>query len=554
MSRTSRVKLALESPRRGRPRVRVRHWLLLAVALVALNVGVTFHNVWPTLWVVPAAELSIELAVLTLVLVAWTSFMRPVGRVTWWLLTLLVLVFVLGRYAEVTAPALYGRPVNLYWDAQHLPKIAAMLATVGPWWLVLAGAVGFVALITALIAAIRWSLACVGHVLSERMPRRVLGALAILVIAHFTASHALGWPSWPRYSLPVAETYRQQASFIVAAYTLDQNRVLPVVPLAPSNLKRLEGDDVLLMFLESYGAITYDAPAIARVVAPARDELAHAAADTGRRVVSAYAASPTFGGGSWLAHATFMSGMTVSEPGDYALLLTQQRDTWAKAFKRAGYRAIGVMPGMKSSWPEGAFYGFDAIYDEQAVDYRGPDFGWWRIPDQFALANVEALEARTESHAPRFTFFPTINTHIPFLPVPPYQKDWQQLLTAEPFEAEAVAASLERVPDWEALGGPYAESFVYTFTYLAGYLREHPGADEILLLIGDHQPAASVTGLDARWDVPVHIVTQRDDVATALLAAGFVEGVALAPQQRPVVTMAELSALLLRTFDAPQSP
>jgi hypothetical protein len=37
-----------------------------------------------------------------------------------------------------------------------------------------------------------------------------------------------------------------------------------------------------------------------------------------------------------------------------------------------------------------------------------------------------------------------------------------------------------------------------------------------------------------------------------LLAAGFVEGVALAPQQRPVVTMAELSALLLRTFDAPQ--
>jgi hypothetical protein len=108
------------------------------------------------------------------------------------------------------------------------------------------------------------------------------------------------------------------------------------------------------------------------------------------------------------------------------------------------------------------------------------------------------------------------------------------------------------VPDWEALGAPYAESFVYTFTYLAGYLREHPAADEVLLLIGDHQPAASVTGPDARWDVPVHVVTHRDDVAAALLAAGFVEGVALAPQQRPVVTMAELSALLLRTFDAPQ--
>jgi hypothetical protein len=380
----------------------------------------------------------------------------------------------------------------------------------------------------------------------------VLGALAVLVVAHFTVSTVLGWPSWPRYSLPVAATYKQQAGFMLAAYTLDRDRALPIVPLAPSNLARLEGDDVLLMFLESYGAITYDAPAIARVVAPARDELAHAAADTGRRVVSAYATSPTFGGGSWLTHATFMSGMTVAEPGDYMLLLTQQRDTWAKLFKSEGYRAVAVMPGMKSAWPEGAFYGFDTIYDERAVDYRGPDFGWWRIPDQFSLANVAALEARTESHAPRFTFFPTINTHIPFLPVPPYQKDWQQVLSAEPFDAGEVAASLERVPDWEALGAPYAESFVYTFTYLAGYLREHPAADEVLLLIGDHQPAASVTGPDARWDVPVHVVTHRDDVAAALLAAGFVEGVALAPQQRPVVTMAELSALLLRTFDAPQ--
>ena len=547
----SRVKLELEPPLTEPPRVRVRHWLLLAVALVALNVAVTFRNVWPTLWVVPRAELSADLAVLLLALVAWTSFVRPLGRGAWWLVALLVLVFVLGRYAQVTAPALYGRPVNLYWDAQHLPKVAAMLAAVGPWWLVLLGAIGFVALLTALVAAIKWSLNRVAHLLRERTPRRVLGALAGLLVAHYAASHALDWPSQYRYSLPVAQTYLQQARFTFAAYTADRSRELPIMPLTPSNLGRLQGDDVLLMFLESYGAVTYDVAAIARVVAPARDELAHAAAETGRRIVSAYAASPTFGGGSWLAHASFMSGFTISEPGDYMLLLTQNRDTWPKLFKNAGYRAVAVMPGMKAAWPEGRFYGFDTIYDERGVGYRGPDFGWWRIPDQFSLASVATLEARTESHAPLLTFLPTLNTHIPFLPVPPYQKDWQQVLTEEPFEAAEVAASLEREPNWDALSGPYAESFVYTFTYLAGYLREHPGADEILLLIGDHQPAASVTGVGARWDVPVHIVTRRDDVAVALLAAGFVEGVALAPQQRPVVTLSELSALLLRTFDAP---
>jgi len=272
--------------------------------------------------------------------------------------------------------------------------------------------------------------------------------------------------------------------------------------------------------------------------------------ETGRHVVSAFVDSPTFGGGSWLAHASFMSGLEVRDTGDYMLLLTQQRDTLPKLFKVAGYRSIALMPGMKSAWPEGAFYGFDAMYGERELDYRGPDFGWWRIPDQFSLASIAAIEARNDSHEPLFTFLPTINTHIPFLPVPPYQADWQRLLSADPFEADSVEASLARTPDWEALGGPYAESFAYTFEYLAGYLRHRPEADEILVLIGDHQPASSVAGLGARWDVPVHIVTQRADIAAALVAAGFVDGVALAPQQRPVATMSELSALLLRAFDS----
>jgi hypothetical protein len=323
---------------------------------------------------------------------------------------------------------------------------------------------------------------------------------------------------------------------------------LPGLRLPHSDLERLEGDDVLLMFLESYGAVTYDEPAIARIVAPARDELAHAAAETGRHVVSAYASSPTFGGGSWLAHASFMSGVEVRDTGDYMLLLTLERETWPKLFREAGYRSIAVMPGLRSAWPEGAFYGFDAIFDELALDYRGPEFGWWRIPDQFSLARIGGLDARSDALAPLLTFMPTINTHIPFVPVPPYQEDWQRVLKEQPYPAEDVEASLRAAPNWEALGGPYADSFVYTFTYLAGYIRNRAGRDETLVLIGDHQPAASVAGVGARWDVPVHVVTEHADVAAALVAAGFVDGVALAPRQRPIATLPELSVLLLETF------
>jgi hypothetical protein len=233
-------------------------------------------------------------------------------------------------------------------------------------------------------------------------------------------------------------------------------------------------------------------------------------------------------------------------------LLTQDHETWPKLFKEAGYRAVAVMPGMRSAWPEGSFYGFDTIYDELALEYRGPAFGWWRIPDQFALARAAELEPRGDSDAPLLIFMPTINTHIPFLPVPPYQPDWRRVLTDDPYPRGDVEKSLAALPNWEALGGPYADSFVYTFTYLAGYVRDRAAAGgETLVLIGDHQPAASVAGVGARWDVPIHIVTGRADLAAALVAKGFVEGVALAPQQRPIVTLPELSVLLLETFSAP---
>jgi hypothetical protein len=459
-------------------------------------------------------------------------------------------VLVFGRYAEVTAPALYGRPVNLYWDGQHIPKVAAMLAEVGPWWLVLALFAGIFALFAALIAGIAWCLLTVTRSLARPAGRWTVGMLAGALVGAYALGHAFEWPVRFGYALPVVSTYWQQVQFVVTAWSADSNRDLPQGELPPTDLKRLAGDDVLLLFLESYGAVTYDEPQIARAVAPARDELAHAAQATGRHVVSAFASSPTFGGGSWLAHASFMSGIEVRDPGDYMFLLTQERDTWPKRFKSLGYRAIAVMPGMKSEWPEGAFYGFDAIHDELALGYQGPEFGWWRIPDQYSLARVAELEDANGPHEPTLAFLPTINTHIPFLPVPPYQADWHRVLEPDPYPVEDVDASRAVTPDWEALGGPYADSFVYTFTYLSGYLRERPDAAETIVMIGDHQPAASVAGVGARWDVPIHVVTHRADVAEALVAAGFVEGVALAPEQRPIVTLPQLSALLLTTFDS----
>ncbi|MEO8466171.1 MAG: sulfatase-like hydrolase/transferase [Gammaproteobacteria bacterium] len=528
-----------------------RQWVVLAVALLLLNAALTFRNVWPTPWISPTVEVSVELGVLLLGIVAYAVWRGAVPRGVRFSLAVVLFLLVLGRYAEVTAPALYGRPVNFYWDAQHLPAVGAMLATVAPWWMIAALVLGLAVFIGGSVLLLALALGRVTAAVQHTGPRRVVGAIALALVGGYVLSTTFEWSLRFWYSLPVTATYAQQARFLLDAYAASTDRKLPAVPLATSNLERLEGANVQLVFLESYGAVTYDMPDIERIVTPVRADFAVAAGATGRRVLSTYVESPTFGGGSWLAHISLMSGMEIRDPGDYAVLMTQKRDTLPKKFEAAGYHAIAVMPGMRSDWPEGSFYGFDAIYGEREVDYRGPDFGWWRIPDQFTFARVDALAAESGAHRPLFVFLPTINTHIPFLPVPPYQADWQRLEGSDAFSKLEVQASLARTPDWMSLGKPYADSFVYTFTYLSGYLRERMSADTVLILLGDHQPAASVTGEGARWDVPVHVVTRNADIAAALLAAGFLEGVDLPANSHSSRKMHELAPVLLHAFDAP---
>jgi len=218
------------------------HWVALALALLVLNAALTFGNVWPTLRVVPRAELSIEIALLLLALVAWTSFVRPLGTVARVALTLLMLALLFGRYAEVTAPALYGRPVNLYWDSQHLPKVAAMLAEVGPWWLVGLIAAALIALLGALITALALCLGVVSRALNVPAGRRVVGALAGFVVALYAFASWLDWPVRHKYSLPVSATYLQQARFVVAASRTARDRDLPGLALPKGGVDRLKGD------------------------------------------------------------------------------------------------------------------------------------------------------------------------------------------------------------------------------------------------------------------------------------------------------------------------
>ncbi len=526
-----------------------RLWLKLTVALVGLNLAVSFYNVWPTPWVTTRHEISVEAAALVVLMALYAEWRRPPsGRALGWLAVLFTLL-ALGRYAEVTAPALYGRPVNLYWDAQHLPRVAAMLVGEAPFWLTALFVCGAAALLGGLFLLLRWMLCSVGAALAQPLSRRVVLGVSGALVALFAAGHlnervhTLGW-----FSLPVTLTYAGQAARLREALVTDD--VAPSMdapPLASSRLERLAGADLMIIFLESYGATTFDRPEYARALADTRAALGETLARSDRQAVSAYVRSPTFGGASWLAHASFLAGVEVTDNRRYERLLIGQRETLVHRFAGRGYRTLALMPGLRHAWPEGRFYNFAKIYDATTLDYRGPEFGWWRIPDQYALARLDAAELTPGARAPVLLFFPTISSHLPFRPTPPYKSDWQAMLGPEPYGPAGPDDGLtNQSVDWSGLGAAYVASVNYALTYLAGYLQTRAPPDLVLLVLGDHQPAATISGPGAPWDVPVHVITRRSALTDALRAEGFQDG--LQPRRPVIGPMHALTAKLLRAF------
>ena len=316
-----------------------------------LNFAFSFHNLWPTPWVTARGELSIEIATALLALCAYSEWRGVPARRWLYAMTVVAMLCCIARYAEVTAPALFGRRINLYWDARHLPKVAAMFAESTTFSTAIATLVGACAVLLTTGAILHLSIKQVWTALAHTGARRTLASASAICVATYVSAltpsgeHLLHW-----FSLPVNTTYLQQARFIKDA--LSDSAVtanLDQAPLPQSNLQRVRGADVMLMFLESYGATAFDEAQLQAPLRTSRATLATAIDGHGMHVASAFVTSPTFGGASWLAHATLMSGIEIQDDPSYAMLLTRDRDTLAHRFAQHGYRTVALMPGLKQS-------------------------------------------------------------------------------------------------------------------------------------------------------------------------------------------------------------
>jgi hypothetical protein len=299
----------------------------------------------------------------------------------------------------------------------------------------------------------------------------------------------------------------------------------------PSNqlLTGLKGKDVLLTFVESYGQSAVEDPRLAPTVDPALASGTASLKAAGFASESGWLTSPTYGGGSWFAHSTLLSGLWVDNEQRYNTLVKGHRLTLTSAFDKADWRTVAVVPDVTRAWPEANFYGYNKVYAVHDFGYQGPAFGWSTIPDQFSLQTFQNAE-RAQPHAPLMAEMALVSSHAPWAPIPKLV-NWNDLGNGSIFDAMKKDQDPVGVV-WrnsDQVRTQYAQSIAYSVTSLVQYMERYGNQNTVLVFLGDHQPAPIITGEHASHNVPITIVAKDPAVLKDISSWGWTDGLKPSP-------------------------
>jgi hypothetical protein len=291
-------------------------------------------------------------------------------------------------------------------------------------------------------------------------------------------------------------------------------------------LTGLRGKDVLLVFVESYGRVALEHPAIAPEVNGLLTRGTDSLRAAGFSARSAFLTSSTYAGVSWLAHGTLQSGLWIDSQARYNQLLQSDRLTLSAAFQRAGWRTVAAVPSNTEDWPEGrSFYRLDTLYDSRNLGYAGPKFGYASMPDQFTLAALQRHELAPSDRSPVMAEIDLVSSHGPWVPLPRLV-DWKAVGDGSVFadQPDQGPSADEVLGDADLSKAVYGEAIQYTLSTLISFVETYGDDDLVVIAVGDHQPAKSVSGKNASRDVPITIIAHDTEVMDRITSWGWQPG------------------------------
>lgn len=495
----------------------------------------------PAAWLQPVPEVAIFVLALLALGATWP------GRLARLLATAVILLVTLLKLADLAMLESLGRRFNPVGDLPLIDASVRLLAGSLGTFLAAVGIAAAAGLVVGLAAALWWATG-VWIRRSAGWPRLRWSALAtgVALVAALALLPRVG----VQLPIPAASQYAADRA-ILAVRTIRELRAFRA-EVAQDGLDRLSDPlalidrDVLVIFLESYGRTSFDTPFYAgqhlEILADAEGQLRRA----GLSMRSGFLNSPTHGGQSWLAHATFANGLLINDQTRHQAAIASGRRTLFHHAQAAGFRTAAVMPAVVRPWPEASTMGFQTILAASGLGYRGLPFNWVTMPDQFTLAATDRL-LRTGPHPQRlFAQIALISSHAPWVPIPELV-EWGQVGDGTVFDTMAQAGDPPEVVwrDRERVRRQYRQAIAYTLRTVMDYARLHADDPPLMVLIGDHQAASSI-GLDERRQVPIHVLGPAhlvERTASWGLAPGLIP-----PQDQQPLPMEGMRDRILRSF------
>jgi phosphatidylglycerophosphate synthase len=452
------------------------------------------------------------------------------------------------KLADIGFQESVGRPFHPVYDWSALrPGVEFVADSVGQFAAV-AAVVGAVLLVIGLIAAmvgsaLRLTKVAVGK---RAVATRTVAALGVVwvafavlgqpVAANSAANEVFDDLRQARADLLDPDVFARQAADDEYRYARGEDL-----------LNGLRGKDVLFVFIESYGRVAVQGSSVATGVDKVLDDGTGTLSAAGFESRSAFMGSPTFGGLSWLAHATLQTGMWVDSQPRYDTVVGTERVTLSRAFDRAGWRTVGVAPSIVRDWPESKFFGYEKAYVRDNSGYRGPNFAYAKMPDQYTMSAFYRNEIAPENREPVMAEIDLVSSHIPWTHLP-RMIDWDQVGDGSVF-GPMPAQGKTKAEVWSdpaKVHEAYGQSIQYSLTTLIEYMTRYGDKDTVMVFLGDHQPGPSVSGDTRNHDVPVSIVADPA-VLDSIDNWGWEPGLNPSPHA-PVMPMDQFRNRFLTTF------
>jgi hypothetical protein len=445
----------------------------------------------------------------------------------------IVKILDMGFFAEL------DRPFNPVTDRGTFgPAFGVLRDSVGPTWAVVV-AIGSGLLLIALpvfvtLSVLRLTRLTVRHRVGSARAVTAMG-VGWIVCAAFGLQIVSGAPiaSTSAAGLAYDEVHQvraalqDQARFGPLLAADDPFRDLPGRKL----LTGLRGKDVIVAFVESYGRVAVQGSTFSPEVDATLRAGTRSLRAAGFSSRSAFLTSSTFGGISWLAHATLQSGLWIDSQLRYDQLVASNRFTLSDAFKRAGWRTVSDVPSNSRDWPQGtSFYHYDKLYDARNVGYAGPNFSYASMPDQYTLSALHRMELAKPTRAPVMAEIDLVSSHTPWAPLP-HLVDWNKVGDGSVFDGMPAQGQSPDVV-WRnsnRVRAAYGQSIQYSLSALISFVQTSGNKNLVLVLLGDHQPATIVSGARPDHDVPITIIAHDSKVMDRISSWGWQDGMLPSP-------------------------